>query len=551
MSTDQTADPPSAVPRGGGSAGKLDLREVASWDGDRLVFHSSAVDLLRREALSPSTSKAMSGCTARWAAERLLPRHPDPFSAAALGDSVHQILEDLFAMPYFRRSKDEAMRLLEVHKMRMWPGGDPITQAKRSEWHGRVHFLMNGLWAIEEPRQVKVKAVEQGFKPTTTVRGIPFVGYIDRTDFITLDDGTEAISLRDYKTGKIADRDKIKRYGDDHGDQMRLYAEAYFNETGIRPAKASLLYTQFGKKRDAALSKPYMSKTLASFERSWADLKRYEETATFPTKVGALCGWCPLVNTCPVAKEAGKVDRTDSALPEGNFHIPVMRPLRTEVFLDFDDDFGSAAQPGTAAEDAPDLVTEVAEEILAAEAGWVHEQDPSAHMNSSTNPDTEAAWAALGAPMSNPNPIFSEDKSWFPESGGLVNANSYAAMGVFGTVSLAYEELVKAEVPLSKDALDGLTQTFAQIVRGVQYELSGSTKWEDGLNTRLRGLLRTFIDTHPLPFGGDAAAWDAWVALGRKHVRTLALGAHRTYDAAPVENPWHALATTRPQAVNG
>ncbi len=798
-------DAATPAPTCGSSAEKPDLRLVASWDGDRLMFNDEAIRVVARSALSPSTAKAMSGCPSRWAADRLLPRHEDPLAAAPLGDAVHKIFEDLFALPYFKRSFDEAMRLLEAHKLRLWPAGDPATLAKRANWHGLVHQRMAGLWDIEDPRHVQVKAIEVGFTANSAVRGIPFVGYIDRLDHVTLPDGSEGVAIVDYKglaldtpiptptgwstmgelqvgdkvlgsdgtptevvlksqvhhrpcyeivfsdgarvvcdnvhlwqiedrgagpvpvtsvvdadtlfemlcrrhddgeygtitvsnpsaldlpdadlpldprvtgvrlgsagtsvddvvpdvcgddeirnlylrgsrtqriallqglmdarghwdaefggagfvstdealmalvvelvaslgvsmvrpcgrrhlvafyptgviplevpgvstatepalvpvhrtitsmrlaqpvptqciqvdaldslylcgptmvpthnTGKMPPRDKMKFYGDDHGDQMRLYDEALFNDTGVRPVKARLYYTAVGKSRDAAISRPYMSKTLDGFEVAWADLKRFESEASFPTKTGPLCGWCPLVNTCPAAKAAGLTDRTGNAAPEGSFRIPVARPLRVEVPTYVEEDFGSAADT-------------------------VHEPDGSAHNKVSSTPPV-AVEAAVGAMMS--EHVFSEDKAWEPESRGLLNGNSFAATAVFGMVSLAYEEIVKADVALSKDALDGLSQTFAVMLRPTQHELSGSSSWMNGLNMRLRGLLRSFIETHPLPFGQDAAAWDAWVALGTKHIRTLALAAHRLYEAdAPTTPPWAVLAApSRPQAVTG
>lgn len=557
----------------------VDLVDVASWDGSRLVFHESAMSIIRREALSPSTSKAMTGCTAKWAASRLLPRGGDPFSAAELGTSVHSILEDLYERPYYMRSREEALRILDGYKAKMWPGGDDKTTAKAAEWHGKVYNLFlnekSGLWTIENPMQVKVAGLEQGFKPTTTVCDIPFNGFIDRTDLVDLDDGTKGIKLVDYKTGKVPK--DIGRYGDEHGDQMRLYAEAYYNETGTRPVEATLIYTQHGKARTVPLSKPAMSKTLTGYRKSWGVLKKYEAAAAFPTQVGPLCGWCPLVNTCPVAKADGKVDRTGTAPKSGDMHIPVMNVIATTipVYVDngWDADGWDVAEPAAAgspdADQTPDqtagtpvvpLLPEVAahaqntaENTTGFEAENGHELAPAAHLNgASLSTPTPEATAMTGTA------IFSQNKRWITDSDNMLNADSNAAIGAFGFSTLAYEELRKADVAL-KGNIDALSQTFSFIVETVQMELGRPADDNDydathpgsGLNTRLRGILRSFIDIDPIPFGSSEDVWDEWVGRAINHSRSIARAAQRLYVSPTPDRPWAGLATTRPQAVNG
>lgn len=714
---DQTSPASSTPTRGVSDEDKLDLTKVASWDGDRLVLHESAMKKVIREKLSPSTSKAIGGgCGARWAAERLMPEPFDPFTAANLGSSVHEIFEDFFAEEYWNRSRATALAMLERAKAEMWPGNDQMTLAKRAEWHGKVYHLMDGLWKIEEPMLVKVAALEQGFADHVLVAGVPFVGYVDRTDYTETKDGEKGRAVVDYKglaldtpiptptgwttmgalevgdqvlgthgdpvtvtiksqihnrrcyeltfsdgstvvcdnvhlwafsvdgadvevidadavaaaylsgcalalpvtrldeglprtlvaiapvdsvptqciqvdaedslylcgptmvvthnTGKMPDRNKIQRFGDVHGDQMRLYNEAYYQETGERPVRATLYYTQFGKKKDAALSAPYMKKTLDAFEASWVKLKGYEEAQAFPTQVGPLCGWCPLVNTCPSAAAAGKTDRTGKAKPAGAFRIPVMRPLRTEIAVSDPYQAAAAHEPYDPYDQtdpaAPDVVTaarvaEAAPEIGAENgADRVHENAAPAHINKGDTSPAENAPArpadessedfarttptSMGEQMSK---IFSDDKPWFDESEGLFNANSYAAGAMFGATTLAYEQMSKNSVPLSRDGLAALARTFQYMVYVVQDELGGSSKFSDGLNTRLRGALYGYIEQNPIPFGADAETWSQWVSKGIKAVRSMALVAHGLFTEAPVDQPWLTLAVTAPQAVAG
>lgn len=576
-----------------GESKKFVLSEVFAWDGDRLAVTSQdALDTLARKRLSPSTSKAMSGCVARWAAERLMPWDSDPFSAAEIGTAGHTVLEDLFSLPAFARTRNQALIILEAHKERAWPGRDAQTNAKRADWHTAVHNAINGLWAIENPTQVVVAALESDFGENATVCDIPFSGFVDRLDWVRDENGVRRQKVVDYKTGKVPSN--IGRFGDDHGDQMRLYTEALRVKNGVMPLAASLYYTQHGKSRDVPLSKAAMNKTLAAFRRSWTDLNTYTEQASMPTQSGPLCGWCPLVNACPVAKADGYVDRTGGAPSAADLDLPVRkalppRPVAAEVeeprsgygraaaaatgAPNPDDDFGSAsvgapvpddgfnddfaAEPIPAGYTPPDFgsaSTEVAavgaEESRATTPPGEQFESPAAHVNSEAAAPVATGTEGNTMTATATAAHLSEDKSWFEKSGGVLNANSYAAMAVFGTTSLAYEEINKAGVPLSKVTLDATSKTLLHVVATVHGEFSSNPSLMDGLSTRLRGVLRTVIDANPLPWGGDRAAWDAWVALATKHTRSLALGAIRLYDEGPGDNPWADLAVEAPHVAS-
>ncbi|KQP63012.1 RecB family exonuclease [Nocardioides sp. Leaf285] len=518
------------------------LSEIFAWDGDQLTVTSDeAMAVLTRPALSPSTSKAMHGCVARWAVERVISEPPNPFSASEVGTSGHAILEDLFALPAFGRTRAAANKILEAHKIQAWPGHDEATASKRSDWHTAVHNAISGLWSIEDPRKVEVAGLEQGFEDTY-VCDIPFVGYIDRLDWVTdPETGQKVIRVVDYKTGKVPK--DIGRFGDDHGDQMRLYREALRSKTGVAPLKATLLYTQHGKFRDVPLSKPAMSKTLRAFRQSWDDLNTYTERAAYPTQDGPLCGWCPAVNSCPVAASNERVDRTGLARSAEFLGIPVVRSLPprpepderaaryatpTEHPYEPTDDFGSAAM-------APAPIP-VGYDPAAAS---VHSAPGAAHVL------IDPAHPEGNNPMTAAAPRFSEDKSWFEESNGVLNANSYSARAVFATTSMAYEEMNKAGVAMTKDGIDALARTLLFVVATVHSEYSATTpSLMDGLRTRLQGLLHSYMDSHPLPWGGDKAAWDAWVGLGVKHVRSMTAAAQRLYIEGPGVEPWNALAVT-------
>ena len=138
--------------------------------------------------------------------------------------------------------------------------------------------------------------------------------------------------------------------------------------------------------------------------------------------------------------------------------------------------------------------------------------------------------------------MLSEDKSWIAVVDGDLNPNSYAAMAVFGTVSLAVKRLAEADQPITGNTVRSLAGTYAHVVETVQVEFTGSTSPQDGMATRLRGALHTAIETIPEPFGGDADEWNTWVDQVTKRVRAISKASVGLFNDGPGSEPWLNLA---------
>ncbi|GAA4033715.1 hypothetical protein GCM10023063_16910 [Arthrobacter methylotrophus] len=343
-----------------------------------------------------------------------------------------------------------------------------------------------------------------------------------------------------HNTGKVGNT----RFGDDHGDQIRIYAAALKEKTGELPVGGTVLYTKFGKARDIDLSPGAMSKTLKTFELSWKRHNRYMESREFPTKVSALCGWCPLINACPVAKEEGKTvsekvaDQMHSATHLG---IPALRP-------------GASVAAMVSTEDT--VITKHGQEVS------FFMPDPFSY----GIPDEQMAEVERAAELaahiynSGENPIASQDrihgmnkiterevyKPYTIE--GELNPNSYAAMGVFGTAELAVEALHRGGLPINGTNVKALATTFQHIVCESQEHWTGSTSAADGANSRMRGALRTVLATLPMPFGEDAASWDAWVAAAIRRCKSITAVALHLFTEERTESPWEALAGVTPDS---
>jgi putative RecB family exonuclease len=142
--------------------------------------------------------------------------------------------------------------------------------------------------------------------------------------------------------------------------------------------------------------------------------------------------------------------------------------------------------------------------------------------------------------------MLTEAKPWDATVNGDLNPASYSAIAVFGTVSMAVQELHSADQPITGRNVEALAGTFALIVEEVQVAFTGSSSPQEGMHTRLRGALHTTIETLPVPFGAPTAEWESWVARVTKRVNAIAAAALRLFDHGPPEAPWAALAVDEP-----
>jgi putative RecB family exonuclease len=473
------------------------LTDLAAWGGRnnaKLVLSPAAVKKVTRSTLSPSTAEAMSGCSARWVIERVIPRTVDPFGAAELGTAAHFVFETVFGLPADERTTQTAMAIISTLQH---AGGEiaiPSDPNDIDRWHSRVAKLVTGLWTIENPRELEIVGLEIQMK-NVKLGDVPFGGYIDR---LAVKNGL--LTTGDYKTGKIIS----KHFGDKHGDQLRMYVMALANSEGFdKPEAAEVLYTQYEECHEVDLGAPAMDATLEKFERAWVTLNKQVTSTEFATKTSALCGWCPAVSVCPAAEAKGLVAKVAFAVEGEMLGISETSNV-TAVGT------GTTTTTGEAGQLSERRGTDSAETINQKEAINMYEPKPWEETN--------------------------ED--------GTLNLNSYAATAAFGIVEIAVEQLHANEQKITGANVRAFSQTLEIILDSVFRELGdGEPSFAAGRHTRLRGALRTSLETIPAPFGSDAEAWDQWVHQSTVRTKAIAKTAVALWEGEDrSERPWDAFA---------
>lgn len=511
-----------------GPAQAFDLQRLSAslvFAGDRLtVADGGHLAALRRRRWSPTSMQAMQGCPSRWAVERLLPRTAGPFDSAEIGTSAHKVLEVLFGLPAAERTVQRAVRI--VARLEQDQAGQvvaPTDPVDLLRWRADVMAKVSPLWRIEDPTRVLVAGREMRLD-NVTVDGVPFTGIVDRTDLASSVTGAVGRRIVDYKTGKPA---RPGRFGDPHGDQLRLYALALRHLDGVLPVEAMIYYTGAGTQATASLNVTELDRVRARFGQTFREMNTSADTGQYRTSASGLCGWCPLATVCPAAKTAGKdipkvplaALGTTLGIRSAPSRVLACGAAARDADPDFplgrhadpEDPIPVAAAPGGAGGPTSGSVTEVA-------------------------PEEDRTVMTI-----TPWPV--EGKAWEEQSlDGRLNPSSYAAMGLFGATSLAIDTLEKRQQLVGPGAVLALAQTFVFVVETAQRALSGRTSVQDGLNTRLRGALHTFVDSNPPPFGQPLQVWDEWVARAVKRVETIADIVLNIWTNGAGDRPWAGYA---------
>lgn len=515
------------------------LAGQATFERRRLVLSNTGLEYVKKPTFSPSTAAAISSCGARYVVERLLerlaPREVDPLGAAELGTATHTVFEDLFALPKGQRGLGAGVKILESLERSHPELEAPKDPAEKTKWLSEVQKRVVGLWEIEDPNEIEVLARE--LHVAVDLDGIPFNGFVDRIR--KADDGC---IITDYKGGAGAMKRESARFGDPHGDQIRLYSRAVaakYPELG-QVVGGEVLYVFHRKRRDVDCSPEAMDGTRMRYEKAWESLTKQTEAMAFGMKTSSLCGWCPAVLVCPAAIAANKEPRTSSAEIGPLLGIEVRATTTatehgaadiTEDNYDPSVDFGDSADASTPCLDVSPG-TEVADQPIPVAS----EPTGSETMPPSSNPVPQSTIRS--------SLMYDELKPWDETNpDGSLNLNSYASTAAFGTVELAVETMYAAGEKILPKTVDAFSETLALIVQHCQELLDVQPSMQNGSHTRLRGALRTSIVTLPPPFGGNVDAWATWAKKTEKRVLSIHAAALRLWSVGgQAADPWTELA---------
>ena len=304
---------------------------------------------------------------------------------------------------------------------------------------------MAGIFELEDPRQVLVRRTEWPLD-TVEVAGVPFTGFIDRADIVG--DG-ERVGCRivDFKSGRYKG---VAPFGDDHGDQLRVYAEAVRVADGRMPIAADLLYIGARRARSVSLSRREMSATLEGFARALGGPEAARRRAGVPGDAVAAVRVVPAGERLP-RRRPGRPGGQGGRPADGRGARASRCCARSAVPIG--DRGPSDGEPrlipaaDVAGYDPADTPEPAADTELSRRGRTPARGDGRCRTHGSAGAGRRPARDNGGAAMTS---LLREDKPWEQTAGpdGRLNPNSYSATAVFGIVEMAVELLHQAGVQL-------------------------------------------------------------------------------------------------------
>lgn len=205
------------------------------------------------------------------------------------GRAVHLALENLLALPPEERLPAAGERFLaEAIAVELAEAGPDMPEA---EVRAGAEAAIAAYWKTESPDQIEV--APDGLERTVEVplRGLPFLGYIDRVAVV--DTG---LRVTDYKTGAPK-----PRYWWGYWRQQMLYAAA-LDALDQPVAEVELLYLKQPRSVTRPVYPAAVGRALGELELAQEQRASMAEAGRWEAKSGPLCRYCDFAVACPTQR---------------------------------------------------------------------------------------------------------------------------------------------------------------------------------------------------------------------------------------------------------
>jgi putative RecB family exonuclease len=241
--------------------------------------------------LSPSSINTFLQCPLKFKFSKIDGLVEPPTEATLMGNFVHSVLEDLYALEPAERTLQAAKQLMrkqwdEVYGEQV---AEIVSPNKLNQFRWNSWFCVENLWKMEDPPSVHLDGIE--FELNNSLQGVQMKGFIDRFNFD--EDGDIVVS--DYKTGKVP----RKEWENDKFFQLYIYA-ALLREAGVGEVKKlQLMYLKAAKMLEKTVEQNELESAIETVVNVRRSIEKACETESFDYNKSILCNWCYFKPQCP------------------------------------------------------------------------------------------------------------------------------------------------------------------------------------------------------------------------------------------------------------
>lgn len=244
--------------------------------------------------LSPSRASDYLSCQLKFFFGAVDRWRTPPTEHTALGNIVHEVVEELYKLEAAARTRARASSLLAEAWPR-WTTDPAYTQMLSADAGAiirqKAEKSLDGLYALEDPTELLVEPDDVETWVEATLFRAPIRGRIDRMTA----DGVWRIS--DYKTGKVP----APRYVEKALAGLFTYAAvlAAAHPDKRLPDEVELLYLLGPKRIRRPVLRPYLLDHARRLDLTWSSINTSYDGSTWHATTGPLCRYCDFSVACP------------------------------------------------------------------------------------------------------------------------------------------------------------------------------------------------------------------------------------------------------------
>ena len=249
--------------------------------------------------LSASSMGTFNQCPLKFKYNKIDGLTEPPTEATLLGNFVHEILEELYALSPDERNIANVKSIAgNVWHSSNWAeridGYVHPTKVRNFRWS--AWFCVENLFKVENPKSIAPRGIE--FEVNGKLGPAHIKGFIDRFE----DDENDFVIVSDYKTGKTPKASWVK----DKFVQLKLYATMLHELDVAKVSSLQLLYLKDGVKFAHKVTDEDIDETISYVTQTYDGIMKACETGNFTYNKSKLCDWCTFKKMCPAWKREQK-----------------------------------------------------------------------------------------------------------------------------------------------------------------------------------------------------------------------------------------------------